>query len=246
MADKEFGEGLLGRVMLVVKGLYGLKTSAARFQEHLADILRSLGFKPSKTDSNLWYRDNGDHYEYCACYVDDLLIWSKDPMKIVKQLETVYELKGTGSPEYFLGADIEVLDEHWQNEGVGLGISARTYIEQIVPKFEQLFNVTLRGIKTPMDKNYHPEIDASPLLGPEDASKYCSVLGALNWVVTLGRFDIQYATSAMSRFCFAPRKGHMLGAHRILHYLKAFPKGRIIVDTNYFDHSAYQPQEHES
>ena len=154
IAGKEFGEGLLGRLMLVVKGLYGLKTSAARFQEHLADILRSLGFSPSKPDSNFWYRDCGDHYEYCACYVDDLLIWSKDPMKIVKQLETVYELKGTGSPEYFLGADVQVLDEHWQNEGVGLGISAKTYIEQIVPK---LFNVTLRGIKTPMDENYHPE-----------------------------------------------------------------------------------------
>ena len=97
-----------------------------------------------------------------------------------------------------------------------------------------------------MDKNYHQEIDASPLLGPDDASKYRSILGALNWVVTLGRFDIQYATSAMSWFCFAPHKGHMLGAHCILRYLKTFPKGRIIADTNYFDHSAYQPQEHES
>ena len=161
-------------------------------------------------------------------------------------METVYKLKGTGSPEYFLGTDIEVLNEHWQNEGIGLGISARTYIGQIIPKFEQLFNVTLRPIKTPMDENYHPEIDTTPLLGAEDESKYHSVLGALNWVVTLGRFDIQFATSMMSRFRFAPHEGHMFGADCILQYLKAFPNGRIIVDTNCFDHSAYQPQEHES
>ena len=77
----------------------------------------------------------------------------------IKQLETVYKLKGTESPKYFLEADIEVLDEHWQNKGIGLVISTRTYIGQIIPKFEQLFSITRTLIKTPMDENYHPEID---------------------------------------------------------------------------------------
>jgi len=36
--------------------------------------MRSLGFVPSKAEEDIWMRDMGDHYEYVASYVDDLLI----------------------------------------------------------------------------------------------------------------------------------------------------------------------------
>jgi hypothetical protein len=48
----------------VDKGLYGLKYSAARFHEYLAAKLRKMGFRPSRTDMDLWYRKMGDYYEY--------------------------------------------------------------------------------------------------------------------------------------------------------------------------------------
>jgi hypothetical protein len=59
----------------------------------------------------------------------------------------------------------------------------------------------------------------------------------------LGRFDIAYATSAMSRFNMSPREGHLKAAKRILAYLKTFPKGRLI-DTSYPDHSIYPVKDH--
>ena len=37
-----------------------------------------------------------------------------------------------------------------------------------------------------------------------------------------------------------PREGHMKVAKRILAYLKCFPKGRLIFDTSYPDHSGYK------
>jgi len=46
IAGPEFGEHT-GKRMLIDKGLYGLKTSAARFHEHLSAKLRNLGFTPS-------------------------------------------------------------------------------------------------------------------------------------------------------------------------------------------------------
>jgi hypothetical protein len=55
----------------------------------------------------------------------------------------------------------------------------------------------------------------------------------------LGRFDIAYATSAMSRLNMSPREGHEKAVKRMLAYLKTFPKGRPIVDTSYPDHSVY-------
>jgi hypothetical protein len=73
--------------------LYGLKTSAARFYEHLSESLLRLGFKKTKHDPELWMVDKSSYYEYLATYVDDILIWSKDPMAVIKALEKAYMLK---------------------------------------------------------------------------------------------------------------------------------------------------------
>jgi hypothetical protein len=44
-AGSEFGTTLCGMNLIINKSLYGLKTSAARFLEHLAESLLRLGFK---------------------------------------------------------------------------------------------------------------------------------------------------------------------------------------------------------
>ena len=54
-----------------------------------------------------------DHYEYVASYVDDILIWSKDPMRVMAKLKAVYTMKGVGIPEYYLGGNVEQMDEVW-------------------------------------------------------------------------------------------------------------------------------------
>ena len=86
--------------------MYGLKTSAARFHEHLAKSLLRLGFKETKNDPDLWMVDKSSHYEYLATYVDEILIWSKDPMAVIKSLEKIYLLNNAGIPEYYLGGNV--------------------------------------------------------------------------------------------------------------------------------------------
>ena len=101
-----FGE-LEGCTLIIYKALYGLKTSGLRWHERLSDILRDMGFVPSKADPDVWMRDMGDHYEYIAVYVDDLLIASHDPEAITFLLKHKYKLKlkGVGTIEYHLGCD---------------------------------------------------------------------------------------------------------------------------------------------
>jgi hypothetical protein len=84
---------------------------------------------------------------------------------------------------------------------------------------------------------YHLEVDDSPLCTKDDFAKYRSIIGCCIWIIVLGRFDIEYATSAMSRFNMLPREGHLKDVERILSYLKTFPKGKVIIDTSYPDHS---------
>ena len=76
---QEYGPDLAGRVAIISKGLYGLKTSGARWSEHLADTLRSLGWTRCKALNDVWMRDCKSHYEYVAVYSDDIIVASKDP-----------------------------------------------------------------------------------------------------------------------------------------------------------------------
>ena len=63
IAGPEFG-ALQGKPLIIYRGLYGLRTSAARFHEHLAEKIREFGFQPSKADPDLYFRDRGQgHYE---------------------------------------------------------------------------------------------------------------------------------------------------------------------------------------
>jgi hypothetical protein len=41
-----------------------------------------------------------------------------------------------------------------------------------------------------------------------------------------------------------PREGHLKAVKRILSYLKTFPKGRVIIETSYPDHSVYPVEDH--
>jgi hypothetical protein len=123
--------------------LYGLQTSATRFHEHLSESLLRLGFKKTKHDPELWMVDKSSHYEYLATYVDDIVIWKKDPMAVIKSLEKTYIKKSVGIPEYYLGGNVEFLGEAWKNQRLGLAISAKTYIQNVIPKFEGLLAKSL-------------------------------------------------------------------------------------------------------
>jgi hypothetical protein len=130
------------------------------------------------------------------------------------------------------------------NQGLGLAISAKTYIHNVIPKFEGLFGKEFKPNKAPMSEGYHPEIDDLSLYPEDDSAKYRSIIGCCIWIIVLGRFDIAYATSAVSRFNMLPREGHLKAVKRILSILKIFPKGRVISYNSYPDHSVYPFEDH--
>jgi hypothetical protein len=95
-----------------------------------------------------------------------------------------------------------------------------------------------------MSEGYHPEVDDLPLCTENDSAKYRSIIGCCIWIIVLGKFDIAYATSAMSRFNMLPREGHLKVVKTILSYLKTFPKGGVIIDISYTDHSVYPVEDY--
>jgi hypothetical protein len=75
-------------------------------------------------------------------------------------------------------------------------LSAKTYAKNIVEKYEKLMDTTFRVHNSPMDEKYHPEADETDLLGEREASLFRGFIGSANWMITLGRFDMAYATSS--------------------------------------------------
>jgi hypothetical protein len=58
-------------------------------------------------------------------------------------------------------------------------------------------------------KEIKPELGTSELCTTEQISQYKSVIGSLQWKLTIGRFDIDTAVVTMSGFHIAPRVGHL-------------------------------------
>ena len=90
----------------------------------------------------------------------------------------------------------------------------------------------------PLDKNDHPEIDDSHLLDEANIKKYQSLIGALNWAITIGHFDFLPAVIALSTFHTAPRAGHLEQVKHICGYLRKHLDAAIHFRTNIPDHES--------
>ena len=95
----------------------------------------------------------------------------------------------------------------------------RKYIDRLADTYKRLFNEDPpKGYKKPLDKNDHPDLDTSEIHEGDMAAKYLTMLGQLQWLVTLGRFDLHAQVATMPRSRAAPRQGHMDRLKRIYSY----------------------------
>ena len=93
-------------------------------------------------------------------------------------------MKGTGPTLFHLGIDY-FRDSH----GV-LCMAPKKYIDKMIERNERLFGCKPRMVSTPLDHGDHPEVDDSEELGFDDTKKFQSMIGSLQWVVQIGRFDV--------------------------------------------------------
>ena len=222
----EFGDRE-GAIIIMNKALYGLATSAERWRSCFADYIRSMGFQPTRYDRDLWIqaRDDGTGYDYICTHVDDFKIVGKDPMKWMKQIQSRFLVKTVEEPKYYLGNDY-VLDDDTGRYRVG----STTYVKECLAKVERTHGI-LPKHKTPLPpKDCHPELDESPLLDLKRHRQYQALLGMGQWLVTIGRFDLCFAMSSLSRFGNCPRETHLTLLLHVFGYLKKWPAKSIGID----------------
>jgi Reverse transcriptase (RNA-dependent DNA polymerase) len=194
VAGPEFGD-LEGHLLVISKALYGSRSSGARWHDKFADCMRELDFFACKAEPDIWMRKNRDIYEYVAVFIDDLAIAMKDPQGFITILETKYKFKtkGSGPLSFHLGMNFD------RDKDGTLCITSLKYVEKMIANYEKILGELPRQTCTsPLEKGDHPELDTSEFLDEQGIELYQSLIGAPQWAVTIGRFDIQTAVMTLS------------------------------------------------
>ena len=228
-AGPEFDERE-GSILVLKKALYGLRSSSRAFRAHFADFLRGMGFSASRYDRDVWMRrrENENGYDYICTHVDDFKIVARDPQRWQEQISAAFLLKSIGPPAYYLGNDYNFSEDEkaWV-------LSCATYIKECIRRVETEFNLNgdLWTHRTPLPEGCHPELDESDLLSDAGIRQYQVLIGMAQWACTIGRLDISFAVSSLSRFSAAPREHHLELAFHLFGYLKKNPNSRIVLDS---------------
>lgn len=167
------------------KDTYGLKQSPQAWLSYLSEKLYRLGFHWSKDDTSLYVFHYGEHTIYMLFHVDDIVttlsvkcmcinLWAIFPCFF-------FPTKDLSRIKYFLGIEVTHNSRglHYFNQCMHL-IS-----------FIELTWRIVRGVSTPMSVIYNLTKDYGKLLTDDDAFKYRSMVGGLQYI-TLTRPDISF------------------------------------------------------
>jgi hypothetical protein len=93
--------------------------------------------------------------------------------------------------------------------------------------YVQLYGEKPRNASSPLEENDHPEMVKSPFLRQDKTQQFQSLIGAMQWAVSIGRLDIATAVMSLSSFRAMPRRGHLERAKQIYGYLQKTKEARI-------------------
>jgi hypothetical protein len=160
---------------VIDRALYGLRSSGLCWHQRFSDVLRSMGFTPSKAEAEIWMQENDCLYDYIAVYVDGLWIAARNPNSIVQNLQEKhkFKLKGVGSLTYHLGCD------YFHNMDSTLCYGPRKYIDKIMGQNKNIFGCKPREYTSPLEKSDHPEVDRSDEIDNEGIKRYQTMIGWL-------------------------------------------------------------------
>ena len=249
-AGAEWGDARAGSQVIIIRALYGLKSSGAEWKKTFSDYIRyTLGYDPCVgADDNIYIRaektsDGQEYYSYIVVYVDDVLCIHKNPEKVLNMINRDYRLKDLpAQPTMYLGADISQYDVN----RVGTtcwAMSADSHIKKALDVVKNrmrecgvVFKSSNKTAEHPFSsQSYRPELDISEECDEEQVEFYQSLVGILRWLCEIGRLDILTETSLLSTYLACPRVGHLHQALHVFKYLNDHKRSKVVFDPNYVD-----------
>jgi hypothetical protein len=112
---------------------------------------------------------------------------------------------------YFLGIEVNKCTD-------GIVLTQGKYVSDLL---KNACMTNCKPVSTPLSTSEKLSLHSGSPLGPEDATRYRSIVGALQYL-TLTRPDIAFSVNKVCQFLHAPTTEHWTAVKRILRYLKAY------------------------
>jgi hypothetical protein len=171
-----------------------------------------LGFKISKVDNSLFYLQNDDITMFILVYVDDIIVTSPKSQTILvllKKLGDEFSLKDLGDLHYCLGIAVNKVKD-------GIVLSQDNYATDLLKRVGMSM---CKQVNTPPSTSEKLSTYIGTPLGPEDATRYRSIDGALQYLM-LTRLDLTFVVNKVYQYLHAPIDAYWAAVKRILRYLQ--------------------------
>jgi histone deacetylase 1/2 len=173
--------------------------------------LQELGFLASKADTSLFIYNKSGIIMFVLVYVDDIIVTSssnKAISSLLQDLGSSFALKDLGNLHYFLGIEVKSFNQ-------GIMLTQEKYARDLL---DRVGLKSCKALPTPLSASEKLSVAEGELLGPEDSTRYRSIVGALQYL-TLTRPDIAFSVNKVCQFLHAPTTTHWTAAKRILRYV---------------------------
>jgi histone deacetylase 1/2 len=171
-----------------------------------------LGFIPSKGDTSLFIYNKGNVSVFVLVYVDDIIVASSSPhatVALLRDLEKDFALKDLGDLHYFLGIEVKRTRDETE-------LCQKRYATELLHRAGMQ---SCKPISTPLSVSEKLSIHDGDKLGPEEATRYRSIVGALQYLM-LTQPDISFSVNKVCQFLHSPSTIHLAAVKRILRYVK--------------------------
>src|SRR5258705_13022036 len=207
-----------GKVLKLLRSLYGLKQAGYEWSEELKKFFTDSGFNQSQVDQGVYFRCTDQEHTVIMVSVDDMAITSAHLSDIVAfkaQLQTCFEITDLGELKWLLGLKVE-RDRAKRT----IVLSQEAYVNTVLERFNM---ESANPAATPMDTgaalNATPE-DQVTQADDMRAVPYARAIGSLMYAATSTCPDISFAVSILSQFMRDPARDHWEAVKRAIRYLK--------------------------
>jgi hypothetical protein len=208
-----------GKVLLLLRSLYGLKQAGFEWSEELEKFFLDAGFTRSQVDQAVYFRREAEEHTVITVSVDDMAVTSQHLKHIVRfkaQLRERFEISDLGELTWLLGLKVE--RDRAQRT---IALSQKAYVNTIAERFNLQ---DAKAAYIPMTAGAILSTDQSPSTHAEaqemEEVPYQCGIGSLMYAATSTRPDIAFPVAILSQFMRNPGSTHWEAVKDVIRYLK--------------------------